>query len=77
MAELGVTPESAVFVGDDPTVDVIGARRAGMRVVHFESSDRFPGLGEAARPDATIGDLRQLTPLLHSLNGRLPNHRSG
>jgi len=77
MAELSVTPETAIFVGDDPGADVIGARRAGMHVVHFESSDRFPSPSEAARPDATIDDLRQLTPVLHSLNGRFPDRRNG
>lgn len=73
MTELGVTPETAVFVGDDPGADVIGARRAGMHVVHFESSARFPRPSEQSRPDATIDDLRQLAPLLHSLNSRLPD----
>ena len=77
VVELGVTPETAVFVGDDPGADVIGARRAGLRVVHFESSKRFPSPAEAARPDATIDDLRQLTPVLLSLNGRLPDGING
>ena len=77
MAELNVTPESSVFVGDDPGADIIGARRAGMHVVHFESSNRFPGSSKATRPDATINDLRQLTSLLHSLDGSRPNYRSG
>ncbi|UCG24108.1 MAG: HAD family hydrolase [Chloroflexota bacterium] len=75
MAELDVNPEAAVFVGDDPGADVIGARRAGMHVIHFKSSDRFPSPGEDVTPDATIDDLRLLTPVLHSLNGRLPDRQ--
>jgi len=68
MTELGVGPEVALFVGDDPDADVVGARAAGMRVVHFASSDRFPIPADYA-PDGTIDALPQLFPILASLNG--------
>lgn len=70
MSELRAAPESTVFIGDDPGADIIGARRAGMRVVHFQSSDRFPQGNEL--PDATIDDLRQLESVLRYMNGALP-----
>lgn len=71
MSELRATPESTVFIGDDPGADVTGARRAGMRAVHFQSSDRFPApSGEI--PDATIDDLRQLHSVLQFMNGNRP-----
>ena len=66
--ELNVAPEKAVFIGDDPGADVLGGRRAGMYVVHFESSDRFPS-PDGARPDATIYSLPELIRLLKQLNG--------
>jgi putative hydrolase of the HAD superfamily len=69
MSELGVTPETAVFVGDDPNADVVGARRAGLHVVHFESSDRFPA-PEGVAPDATIDDLRQVASVVEYMNNR-------
>ncbi len=67
LAKLGTTPEETLFVGDNWLADVQGARRAGMRVVHFtrwtppEHFDRLPG---DAEPDATIARLGELPPLL-------------
>lgn len=72
MSELRAAPETTVFIGDDPGADIIGARRAGMHVVHFQSSDRFPS-PSSELPDATIDDLRQLHSVLQFLNG----HRAG
>lgn len=71
MSALRSTPESTVFVGDDPGADVVGARRAGMHVVHFKSSDRFPAAG-GTLPDAVIDDLRQLTSVMRYMNGATP-----
>jgi HAD superfamily hydrolase (TIGR01509 family) len=68
MSELRAMPETSVFIGDDPTADVAGARRAGMHVVHFQSSDRFPP-SKRELPDATIDDLRQLQSVLQYMNG--------
>lgn len=59
---LGVEPETAVYVGDDPGADVVGAVGAGMRAVHFQSSQRF---AEAAvPPTAVIHTLPELLPLV-------------
>ncbi len=68
LAELDVKPDRALFVGDDPAADVVGGRRAGMYVVHFLSSDRFPS-PDGVTPDATIHDLTELPQLLAKLNG--------
>lgn len=69
LQELEVLPEEAVFVGDDPGADVIGAHRAGLRVIHFESSSRFPAI-PGAMPDAKIHDLRELGMTIDRLNGQ-------
>jgi putative hydrolase of the HAD superfamily len=50
--ELGIGPETAVYIGDDPASDIVGGRRAGMRTIHFQSSDRFP------TPDGVIPHAR-------------------
>jgi HAD superfamily hydrolase (TIGR01509 family) len=63
MLALKLPPAAAVFVGDDPANDVLGAQRAGLRAVHFRSSQRFPHPADI-RPDATISDLAELPPLL-------------
>jgi putative hydrolase of the HAD superfamily len=71
MSDLRAAPESTVFVGDDPGADIIGARRAGMHVIHFRSSERFPPPGSEL-PDATIDDLRQLQSVLRYMNDAQP-----
>ena len=55
-------PARCVFVGDRPFDDVHGAQRAGMRAVLVPNSD-VPGFA-AAVPDAVIGSLAELRPLL-------------
>jgi len=58
---LGVPPEEAVFVGDSPREDILGAQGVGMRAVWVRSRE-FP-LGEV-RPDAVIDTLPELLPVL-------------
>ena len=63
MAAVGVTDQAAcVFVGDRPYDDVFGAKRAGMRAVLVPNSD-VPAWPEA-EPDAVIGRLADLAPLI-------------
>lgn len=61
--ELGVRPEEAVYIGDDPASDVVGGRRAGMVTIHIQSSQRF-GQPDGVEPHAKIQTLEQLPPLL-------------
>ncbi len=58
---VGVPPERAVHVGDMPTRDVLGARRAGMRAVHLDRGrSGGPGVepAGASGPDAPAADHR-------------------
>jgi putative hydrolase of the HAD superfamily len=65
MTAVGVTnPARCVFVGDRPYDDVHGAQGVGMRAVHIPNSDVPPF--EAAVPDAVIGSLAELRPLIES-----------
>jgi putative hydrolase of the HAD superfamily len=69
MAAVGVSdPASCVFVGDRPYDDVHGAQSLGMRAVLVPNSDvpSYP----AAVPDAVIGRLGELRPLIESWRGR-------
>ena len=50
-------PDRAVFVGDRPWDDVVGARRAGMRTV-LRPNDRVPAYD--VEPDAVIAELPEL-----------------
>ena len=65
--DLRARTDSAIFVGDDPGADVAGAKGAGIDVVHFASSDRFPPL-DGVVPDATIYELVELPNVLEALN---------
>ena len=61
LAALGVAPEHAVFVGDSPREDIVGAHAAGMRAIWIRSRE-FP-LGDV-QPDAIIENLPELLPIL-------------
>jgi putative hydrolase of the HAD superfamily len=64
---LGGEPQSALHVGDDPILDVEGARAAGMRVIQVAGGARETSAG--ARPDATIRRLADLPVAVASLDG--------
>lgn len=67
---LGAPASQAVYVGDNPAKDFLGARRAGLRSVRLRRPDGLharaePASAEAA-PDAEIGCLQELEGLLGS-----------
>lgn len=72
-AALGVAPAEAVFVGDNPARDMVGAAAAGLRAVRI----RRPGAYFTARQDPPnlprgqpeITDLRGLAGILAHLEG--------
>lgn len=69
---LGVNYDEMLFIGDNLYVDVLGARRCGMKTVHFVPPVRGDAVAppvphEAVEPDATIADLRELIPLLEGM----------
>ena len=58
--DLGVAPEAAVYVGDDPEADVEGAKNVGMAAVQvvFEGGpDRHPDADAHVERDALATDL--------------------
>ena len=61
--ELGVGGETAVYIGDDPGSDMVGGQRAGMRTIHYRSSDRFAEPADI-QPNARIKKLTDLLPIL-------------
>jgi putative hydrolase of the HAD superfamily len=62
---LAVEPAVALHVGDDPVLDVLGARRAGLRTVQVTSAS-LETLGDA-RPDAVVPSLGALPDALAAL----------
>lgn len=63
LAELGSKPETAVFIGDSPEHDVVGAHNAGLRAILIRSSQRFHLPGHI-QPEAIIHKLEELTAVL-------------
>jgi putative hydrolase of the HAD superfamily len=66
LRQLGVTPNEAVHVGDDPVLDVRGAKGAGMRVVQVTPDGKAT---RRAKPDLAIARLDDLPAALDLLNG--------
>lgn len=60
---LEIDASSAVFVGDDPHVDVKGGQNAGLRTV-LKFHPRHAKAGSSARPDARVDALKQLPSLI-------------
>lgn len=58
--KLGVTPEEAVYVGDDVLLDVQGAQRAGLRAVWMNRTGSQAHLEHGVEPDATVSDFDEL-----------------
>jgi HAD superfamily hydrolase (TIGR01509 family) len=58
---LGVSPAEAVFVGDAPEIDIVGAQRAGLRGVWISTNGRT---SDNVRPDAVIRRLADLPAVL-------------
>jgi putative hydrolase of the HAD superfamily len=64
LRQLGAAPDEAVHVGDDPVLDVEGARDAGMRVIQVAPAGR----GAApVKPDAVVNGLGELPAVLARL----------
>lgn len=64
LRQVGVAPEEAVHVGDDPILDVEGARAAGMRVIQVTANGRATA---PVKPDAVIRGLSELPGALGRL----------
>jgi putative hydrolase of the HAD superfamily len=64
LRQIGVAPEDAVHVGDDPVLDVEGARDAGMAVIQVTADGRATA---PVKPDLVISRLRDLPAALDRL----------
>jgi len=68
---LGVSPEEAVYVGDNPRKDFEGARRSGLKSVRVRRTDGLYSSEEAAsrdaEPDREVSTLMDLHEVLATL----------
>jgi putative hydrolase of the HAD superfamily len=65
LSRLGVTADEAVFVGDNPSADVDGARKAGLTAIWYHSTTEWPA--DLAPSVHTVTALAQLMPLIDQL----------
>lgn len=73
---LGVRPQEAVFVGDNPERDIVGAHAAGLYTVRLRRTGAYFGESECSDAGATgaeITGLDQLPGILDALESRRPN----
>lgn len=66
LSDLAIDPANAVFVGDSPGHDIMGAHAAGMKAILIRNSDRFP-MVEGVEPDGVIERLTELPDALMKL----------
>ena len=67
-AALGVAPDEALYVGDDPFLDVEGAQKAGLRAAWINRLELGPErvLPEQICPDVVVGNLYELEKWLEA-----------
>lgn len=70
---LGVAPDQILHVGDDPEMDVVGARDAGLRTAWINRDDQ-PWPGKLGAPPEL--DLRDMTALADWLDAQHPVART-
>ncbi len=62
-AELGLSPAQTWYVGDDPSADIVGALRAGLRAIWIDNEGKlYPG--DIPPPTARVAALAGLLDLL-------------
>lgn len=64
LRELGVEAADAVYVGDAPERDVVGAVNAGMKSIWVDRGDKKVGV---VKPDWTVTSLRQVAQTVRTL----------
>lgn len=67
---MSLTPEQAIYVGDNWLADVQGGKRLGMQVIRtiqYEAPERFDPQPEDLQPDAVVEHLTQVEPMLKAV----------
>lgn len=64
LEQIGTKPENTLFVGDNPTADIGGAQKVGMRAILRLLSDEPPLISSVIKPDASIHSFDELLLLV-------------
>lgn len=80
LRKLQVAPETALYVGDNPAKDFLGARQLGMKTIRFRPSGGEHALAEPESslhaPDTTVENVQDLRLCLLNLLGSYPGRQS-
>ena len=66
LTQLNTPPEQAIFVGDSPAHDIVGANDTGMVSILIDPPHLNRELN-GTQPDFTINKLQELIPILERL----------
>jgi putative hydrolase of the HAD superfamily len=66
LSKMGVESSEAVHIGDRPDLDVLGAKKAGLKAIHLQLTDQ-PYPPNLPQPDATIKTLLRIPVVLTKL----------
>jgi putative hydrolase of the HAD superfamily len=78
LEELGARPDRTAHVGDNPLLDIYGAKACGMKAVHFTrymdrferyASKYYSANGRRSEPDCVVGSLDEVPAALSRLSG--------
>lgn len=68
---LDVAPENAIYIGDNPTKDFVGARTTGMKSIRYRHTrgvySNLESIDQEHLPDAEVHSLANLESLIHEL----------
>jgi putative hydrolase of the HAD superfamily len=64
MKKLGVTPGESIFIGDNPSKDLVGAKKAGMNFVFFRGECKEY---EGFKPDGCFYNYKELENVLNTI----------
>jgi HAD superfamily hydrolase (TIGR01458 family) len=69
LKNLGLPAEAVAMVGDDPELDIRGARAAGLRSILVETGRYRPGNEPSTRPDLVLESVARLPEVLEMKEG--------
>lgn len=64
LEKMKVKPYEAVFIGDDPIKDILGAKNIGMKTILIKQKEQKP---YRVKPDKIINELKQLPKVIEEL----------
>lgn len=75
LQQIGTKPENTLFVGDNPTADIGGAQKVGMRAILRLLSEEAPLISSVIVPDASIRSFDELLLLVENWDTHISDYQ--